>query len=380
MQRGMATKLGWFAVRNTEATSLVPVLERLKEQIAIEARPNGFSIIDAPPPRPRLVDATSPRSTPAPFATVMPHGWTFTTTPVWAEAVSKELEDIAISFVVFGGTWSYAIFDRGERLLEMDWTKDLPVLQGDAAKAARALEVDEGLFERYRAEIELVRRIELAVDEDDDEAVEVALAAIERRRPFRGDTRHPSDEWAHLDFSRRLGRISEPAKGVEIDWSRPLPAPSARDEEAVLGVGDGIACQQGIGEVVVVDTVEGNVVLGIRLSDGGTRTMPRSSLRPLMNAEDLRITLDVLREPEPEEQSFGVRFGRYMDLVKIGTGPALAEVVRDLSRKVTKGEELSFGEKRMLEATRSRLVAEVACVRQVSIDVATTELIEASRL
>lgn len=377
----MALELGWFAVRNVEAAALVPVLERSKECVPIKDRPSGFRIVDPPAPRASLVDSLLRRPAPAPYASVMLAGWMFAVAPVWAEAVSKELGEVVVSFVVFGGTWSYVVFDRGERLLTMDWGEELPTLSGDVSKAAAVLGVDQDLFERYRREIELVCKL-CEVDEEDSEAVRAAEEALGRLRPFRGDKYRPSDEWAHVDFAKRLGRIGypEPGTGIEMDWARPLPAPSPSDIETPLRVGDRVVHQRGMGEVASVDTIDGNVLCGFRLADGTTCNVPRSSLRPLMSEVDLSATFDVLREPEPAEQAFAERYGRYMELVKIGTGPALAEIVRDLTRKQAKGDALSFGEKRMLEAAGSRLAAEIACIRDVSPDVITDELMEAARL
>jgi hypothetical protein len=52
----MSLKMGWFAVRNVEAATLVPVLERTKERVRVDDRPSGCRVVDAPVPRPSMID------------------------------------------------------------------------------------------------------------------------------------------------------------------------------------------------------------------------------------------------------------------------------------------------------------------------------------
>jgi hypothetical protein len=375
----MALSLGWFAVKNVEIAVLVPALEGLKERVPASRWPSGFHLCDAPPPRPSLVDLLR-RAATSPYASVMPAGWAFAEAPLWAEAVSKELGAVAVSFIVHGGAWSYVVFNCGERLLAMELENEAAVLSGDVSKAAAVLGVDQELFDQYRSEIERASKIFSGVDEDDFDALTAAEDAYARLRPFRGDKYHPSDEWAHLDFAKRLGRIELPGAGagIEIDWAAPLPALSPRDIEAPLGVGERVVYERGLAEVAGVDTKDGQVLYRIRSTDGSTCSILRRCLRPLMSAADVSATFDVLRAAETEERAFSARFGRCMQLVKIGTGPALAEVVRDLTRKQAKGAALTLGEQRMHEIAVSRLAAEIACIRDVSPEAVTSELTEAS--
>lgn len=368
----MGLKLGWLAVRGVEAAALVPVLERAKAQVRVEDRPAGFRVVDAPVPRPSMIDSLLGRPAPAPFASALLTGPTFDSAAVWAEAVSEELGALAISFVVLDGTWSYIIYDRGERVLSMSLEK-VPTLSGDVAKAAALLGVEEGLFERYRSEIELAS--ELSHDN-------TVAAVYERLSPLRGDEHHPSAEWGHLDFAKRLGRIAypEPGTGVEIDWSRPLPTLSRRDLESALDTGsDVVHSALGIGQVVRFDTADGRPMVEVRFADNRLLKMSRATLRPLMNEADLKATFDVLSEPTPEGEASAERSHRHVQLVKIGTGPALAEVVRDLVREA-RATKLSVDGERLLDSARTHLANEIARIRKTSPEDVQAELTEACRL
>lgn len=107
--------------------------------------------------------------------------------------------------------------------------------------------------------------------------------------------------------------------------------------------------------------------------------MSRATLRPLMSEADLKATFDALRASTPEAEADAERSARHVQLVKIGTGPALAEVVRDLVRQATT-TALSADEKRLLENARSHLVNEIARIRKTSPDDVRAELTEACRL
>lgn len=340
----MALKLGWFAVRNVQAPGVVSVLERAKELVRVEDRPSGFRIINAPVARPSFIDSLLRRPAPAPFATIMLVGRTFSAAPVWAEAASRDLAEPAVAFVV-DGTWTYAVFDRGERILELQGGQR-PTLVGDVAKAASILGVDAEILER-------------------------PLKSVEYR----------ADEWAHLDLARRLGRVAGPGPdtAIEIDWSRSLPSLSPRDLDTELDTGDRcMHAENGLGEIVKVDRLDGQLFYEVTFTTG-TIELPREAIRPLMTESVVKATFDVLREPEPEEESSAERLDRYVELSRIGTGPALAEIVRDLTRKEARGASLAPGERRALEHALSQLAAEIAAIRQTSASVIRSDLVDASR-
>ncbi|WP_394831102.1 hypothetical protein LVJ94_31780 [Pendulispora rubella] len=209
----MATNLGWFSVRSDE--DLVPVLKRLRQRAAKDDMPEGFRIA-APkaPAKPTGLEAFKAlftKTSPEPvFTSTMLLGWQFHAAPLWAQAVSQELGCVAISFFVFEDTWNYAIFDSGNEVAAMEvYALPEPVLHGDVERAASLFGVDTSLFRRYE---DALHAALVEADQGEDEPT-----------PFPGDEYAPHDEWAHVDFARRLGNIPYPEEGVEFRWDEDAP-------------------------------------------------------------------------------------------------------------------------------------------------------------
>jgi hypothetical protein len=143
------------------------------------------------------------------FTSAVMLGWEFHAVSSWAQAVSQELKCVAVSFFVFDGTWNYSIFDSGEELAAMAvYSLPEPTLYGDVERAASLFGVEPDLFRRY----ETAFKSAVIEDGEGDDG--------EGPPPFPGDKYSPDDEWAHIDFARRLGGISypDPGEGTEFRW------------------------------------------------------------------------------------------------------------------------------------------------------------------
>jgi CarD family transcriptional regulator len=79
--------------------------------------------------------------------------------------------------------------------------------------------------------------------------------------------------------------------------------------------------------------------------------------------------LDILSTPEVavEAQPWNRRFRAYTEMLKSGSPPEIAKVLRDMYR-LKSDKPLSFGERRLLDQARSLLVQELALAKQVATD------------
>jgi len=84
-------------------------------------------------------------------------------------------------------------------------------------------------------------------------------------------------------------------------------------------------------------------------------------LRRLIHIEDIPKVYDILKKKdiEIENQTWNRRYREYMQKIKSGSVFEVAEVLRDLfNLKLEK--DLSFGERKMLDAARNLLVKELS--------------------
>jgi CarD family transcriptional regulator len=90
----------------------------------------------------------------------------------------------------------------------------------------------------------------------------------------------------------------------------------------------------------------------------------RAGLRGVVNAETAEQVFDVLRADEVAVKPgpWNRRFREYTELVNSGSLMEVAKVFRDLWR-IRPDRELSYGERRLLEQSKSLLVAELALAR-----------------
>lgn len=94
----------------------------------------------------------------------------------------------------------------------------------------------------------------------------------------------------------------------------------------------------------------------------------RAGLRNVVNPETAEQVFEVLRASEVAVKPgpWNRRFREYTELVNSGSLVEVAKVFRDLWR-IRPERELSYGERRLLEQSKSLLVAELALVRSVDV-------------
>lgn len=94
----------------------------------------------------------------------------------------------------------------------------------------------------------------------------------------------------------------------------------------------------------------------------------RAGLRNVITSETAEEVFEVLRAAEVAVKPgpWNRRFREYTELVNSGSLVEVAKVFRDLWR-IRPDRELSYGERRLLEQSKSLLVAELALVRAVGI-------------
>lgn len=135
----------------------------------------------------------------------------------------------------------------------------------------------------------------------------------------------------------------------------------------------------GVGEVT---SIERKTIAGhdksfyiLKIPDTGSTVMvpvdgaERLGLREVISKREAKKVLDELKKAEVAvtSQPWNRRYREYTEMLKSGSPIEVARVLRDLSR-LRGDKELSFGERRLLEQARNRLVAELALAREVAAD------------
>jgi CarD family transcriptional regulator len=94
----------------------------------------------------------------------------------------------------------------------------------------------------------------------------------------------------------------------------------------------------------------------------------RAGLRNVVNPETAEQVFEVLRASDiaVKPGPWNRRFREYTELVNSGSLVEVAKVFRDLWR-IRPERELSYGERRLLEHSKSLLVAELALVRSMAL-------------
>ena len=92
-------------------------------------------------------------------------------------------------------------------------------------------------------------------------------------------------------------------------------------------------------------------------------------LRELINGKQVREVYAFLksRDVPRDTQTWNRRYREYMEKIKTGSVFEIGEVMRDLS-VLRMSKDLSFGERRMLDTARSRLIRERALAKGVTED------------
>lgn len=147
-----------------------------------------------------------------------------------------------------------------------------------------------------------------------------------------------------------------------------------------LKIGDkAVYPAHGVGEVTAIETQE---IAGFEqtfyvlriLANGMTVMVPTNAvrqvgLREVINAAEVKRVFDVLKEKEMSVDSgtWNRRHREYVEKLKSGSIFEVARVFRDLCR-VADNKELSFGERKLLDTSRSLLVSELACADECAPD------------
>lgn len=147
---------------------------------------------------------------------------------------------------------------------------------------------------------------------------------------------------------------------------------------------------QGVAEVVSIDTKE---IMGIsqtfyvlRVLDSDKKIfvpvqkVDDVGLRQVISTGGVEEIYGILRERDVDlnTQTWNRRSRAYLEKIQTGSPYETAEVLRDLSLlksyKMSMGQVLSFGEKKMLENATRLLVQELAIAKDATTDDVTTEL------
>ncbi|MBM4371877.1 MAG: CarD family transcriptional regulator [Deltaproteobacteria bacterium] len=129
---------------------------------------------------------------------------------------------------------------------------------------------------------------------------------------------------------------------------------------------------QGVAEIVGIETrrigalqeifytlriLDSEKKIMIPVKKVGSVGLRRVVSRP--EAEDLVALMAGRMERADAHETWNRRYRRYLEKIKSGQAPEVAEVFRDLS-VIKIGKELSFGERKMLDMARTLLVKELA--------------------
>ncbi|MEZ4367833.1 MAG: CarD family transcriptional regulator [Kofleriaceae bacterium] len=153
-----------------------------------------------------------------------------------------------------------------------------------------------------------------------------------------------------------------------------------------FNVGDKVVYPvRGVAEVVGVETREMGgskiSVYVLHILEGGLKIMVPTAnaitvgLRELITAKEAKEVYEILRSRDVprDTQTWNRRSREYMEKIKTGSVFEIAEVLRDLA-VLRQTKELSFGERKMLEAARVLIVKELAVARGVTEAKITSEI------
>ncbi len=133
----------------------------------------------------------------------------------------------------------------------------------------------------------------------------------------------------------------------------------------------------GVGQIVAL---EKKLILGntfgfysISILDSNMRILvPVTSIdaigiRSVISKQEAKQVLNVLKTDNPElsQATWSTRYREYMEKIKTGSVYQIAEVLRDL-KQVKAMQDLSFGERKMLDAAYSILLRELNVVLGVT--------------
>lgn len=131
----------------------------------------------------------------------------------------------------------------------------------------------------------------------------------------------------------------------------------------------------GIGQITELRTMHETEFVSILILDSGLKIMvPRASnvIRPLMDKFTAKKCLLLIREPseyspDTKNDTWQRRYRIFMEKIKSNNPIRIAEIVAELYIRKLDGNDLSFGERKMIDAARSLLAPELKLVLDENI-------------
>ena len=141
----------------------------------------------------------------------------------------------------------------------------------------------------------------------------------------------------------------------------------------------GVGIVRGVQEKIVGGKKKYFYILQL-LENGSTVFIPTDKvkdvgLRTIIPSKDVAKIYQILRSDDEatDSQTWNRRFREYSEKIKTGSIYEIAEVLRDLYR--LKGDkDLSFGERKMFDTAKTRLVKELSLAQKIREDAVENEL------
>lgn len=159
--------------------------------------------------------------------------------------------------------------------------------------------------------------------------------------------------------------------GARLPSVPPGPAPE-------FHIGDmAVHPSHGLGEITSIETREFAGTRGLyytlRILDNGMKVMvpmnsvAQAGLRKVMSTHEANSVLATMRAREVavDLQPWSRRFRAYTEMIKSGLPHEVAKVLRDMHR-LRSDKDLSFGERRLLDQSKSLLVKELAVAKKMT--------------
>ncbi len=148
---------------------------------------------------------------------------------LWSQGLSLELKGLCASVLVYDGSWTFDLFNRGEAIVRVDGHAGIaPQIRGSISEGAAQLGITEDIFRAY-----CVSPWAGLSDEDaeDDELLEELEERFDEFRAGPGDEFPPWDEWGFTCLLQRFGcDYPDPDECDAVDVTLPEPQPGPRWE------------------------------------------------------------------------------------------------------------------------------------------------------
>lgn len=260
----------------------------------------------------------------------------------WARGVSAALEAPTMSFFVWSGRWSYALFDDGDPIVALESHYGDPVIVGDVDRGAQALGVD-------------ARHLRDAQARAGDPAAHRALAAhLGITVPSEGGARRALEAARSADDAPEDTRPPfEPGEWVVMP---PLGVMLLREHDTRTIEGD---------EVPVYVVVEGAAVLTVPIAKAR-----RMGMRPLASAEEADAVLAIVAGDADVDRALEYREARareQLNALKRGDLLAIARAFSEVC-DIADQRRLFAMEEALFDSLRSWLVAELSAAKETPPD------------